>query len=573
MPNVSMPLSDISSTVSRPVITEVVKQLQDIFSIKYPTIIYPGDIGKAMQPGTSIDKKTRNPRLGTVRHTYVEVTEKLVPDGISSHPGKGSEYEPIFFDPNIEYLMRPVYAFTEVEINFKYSTPSRVEALTWYNDCYTKAGELRQAAFIHSFDYHYNIPKIFIELFHEIYKCRERVGGFNETVDQYFKRYAIPRFTYTTDLVGKSRTLSVTERQGRVVGIVDWGGIPEKPTKNNEQAVWECEFTYKFTYEKPVELNVIYPISVHNQLLPNKFIEFTNHEDNEDKIPKRASISHSSLYYFEVQNVADRYVDRYYEARIPFEDDKVLVYRPSYLTPIFTALCIIDENDPKCFLNLKELGEYSIDKLILEFIEDVEYMYINKEFASIFNIVLYRGNNITSSGNIYVDKDLNVRSFKDINIRVQQRIRFSICNDITLLLPDALIRLMEWHSKTGASLIPLLLLYLNEVSKSNPEVRNIFLNNILTEEDLLRIYGNYKKIMEREGVDTSPFEEVGALFNTSTIGDNDNGKVISGKKKSYRVKDILSMFDISHIGKYVQFNTQMNLFIQARNKGELNANS
>lgn len=590
MPNVDLPLRDVASTVSRPVITEVVKQLQEIFSIIDPIIIYPGDIGKAKQPGSSIDdkhKRNRTPRLGTTRHTYIEVTEKLVPEGITSHPGHGDEYEPIFRDPNLEVLMRPMYAFTEVEINFKFSSPSRVEALSWYNDCYSMAGFMRQNAHIHSFDYHYNIPNVFIDLLKEIYRCREETGGFGDTLQQWFKACAVPRFTYTTDLVGKNETLSVVEKQGRVVGVVDWGGIPEKPQKNSDQVTWECEFTYKFTFEKPVGINVVYPISVHNQLLPSKYIDFVMQDPSIQDTRKRASNSIKSLHYFEITEIADRYYDRFYEARIPRIDDKVISYSPRYLKPIFTALCLIDPEDPTLFMNLKELDEYTLDTDLLKFLEDGEYRYLAKDFASVLHVSLYRGDRLCPDTELYVDEHLNVRSTRPINIRVQQRIRLSLATDVSILLPGAIKRLVEYEGKAMSTFM----VYLNDVLSSEPGLRNVFLGTKLSEHDLIKIYyavaqleANKAKVDELNskteqellnefgdmvGVSTSPREETRSLFpsiNKPNLTVSDD-LVISdyvGKKKNVSVADILRKYNILIYGKDRSMKTQMNLIIQSK---------
>lgn len=488
MPNVDLPIPNVEQSCSRPAIMTVIKDLQNILNIKDCIILYPGETKKVQQPTSNIDSDPNNkgdPMLSNTRHCFAEVTERLNKFGLSSMPGRTSEYETIFHDPDLMVLIRPMYAYSDVEITFKYTTDSRVDAFKWINDYYIKVGMLRQNSFLHGFDYHYTIPNIYLELLKEIYRCREEQGGFGDTFEEYFNAHSVPRFTYVTDQVGKNSILSVMDKQVRIQGVVDIEGIPEKPEKNEN--TWEASFMYKFTYVKPVACNFVYPISIHNQLLPEKYIKETNGEPDLDHVKKRFSNSMEALYYFEVPTMMDRYHDRKTEVIIPEIDDMYLGDAANHEV-VFTALCLIDPEDPTLFLNLKELDDCVIDKRILEWLGEGEYEYLNKRRQSIFKITLFRNNKLADDRDIYVDKDLNVRSTIPVNIRLQHRVRLSLCVDIDNIMPQAIERVIN-----NRKILPVLLLYLNEALKKDPNKRIKFLKNRISRKDFFEIYFKYKR--------------------------------------------------------------------------------
>ena len=595
MPNVDIDLMNVQESVSRPVMMTVVKDLQHILGMENTQIIFPGDIGKAKQPNTTISSKpgTRDPKLSNVRHAYIEVVEKLNPEGISSHPGRLDEYSKIFEDPYLMFLMRPIYAFTDVEITFKYVTNSRVDALTWYNNAYTKAGMLRQNAHLHRLSYHYNIPYIAEKLFREIYRCREEQAGYGETLQEYFRKYASPNFTMVTDLVGKKEVLSVAETQSRVVGVLDVSGIPEKPTKNGDNVTWEAEINYKFTYEKPVSLNIVYPISVHNQLLPALYIQDTNQvgEGKDlDSVNMRFSDSHRALAHFEVPFLQDRYYDRYREVCIPSIDDAIMGYMPSRLSTVFTALCIIDPEQPDLYLNLRELDEYVLDDAILKFMEETEYPYLCKMFDSLLNISLYEGTNFKGSNSLYVDKDLNVRSKVPINIRNQCRIRLSMANDITIINPQAIVRIVRDPDALAA-----FVLYLQELYANRPTCVSPLVDKRISLEVFCRIYERYmrtnayKEWLERNK-DVGLYEKYRDGYNPTDYHPGSNDKeflsygtiksktntsgIVSSSTKDYfskkyiTVKEMLRKFLLEYSAESNIMKTRMDMYIQAKHKGD-----
>lgn len=446
MPNVSMPISNLNQSVERLVQVEAVKQLQKILEINNTKIIFPGDIKKMQQSNSSIDSpgENRDITLTSNRLTYIEVTEEYDPESVAMMTVHRTNYPPFFKDPYLGVVIRPIYANSVVTITIRYVTNSRVEMTRWYSEMVARAGRLRQNVFLHSFSYHYLIPDVYLDILKEIHYRREAVCGFNESIKDYFNRYGTNRLTYVTTENGDYQSMSVAETQSRVVGLLEIEPLPDKPEKDNDTVTWEASFTYKFTYEKPISVNMVYPVIVHGQLLPNEYIEFNNTEDNLDNMNKEyRSVRMDALGFFETTALQDRYYNRYKHVTIPYFDDRILETRHVYAEPLFTVLCTLDEDNPNFLFNLGDIDGYHVDSIILDWLRKGEYKYITKSFFSIFHISLFRGVSEAGDEMLRIDKDLNVYLNKPVNLRQELRVRFYLYTDIDILVPQAIYRLFQ----------------------------------------------------------------------------------------------------------------------------------
>ena len=96
------------------------------------------------------------------------------------------------------------------------------------------------------------------------------------------------------------------------------------------------------------------------------------------------------------------------------------------------------ENDKRWIASLDELN---IDTQILEFISKYETSFITKPYKSIFHVSAFRWNRLIDYRDITVGKDLKIRTFKDMDLRDNHRVMFSLVHDIQSLDNAALQRL------------------------------------------------------------------------------------------------------------------------------------
>lgn len=484
MPNVSVTLPETQQSVSRPIIYSIISDLEDITKIsKDVRIIYPGDSGRIAQPSSTIDDTNdRSALLGSHRYVFIEVDEDYDKDIVGATAVAQLEYIPVFIDDALGVFIAPIYASSNVTINFKYRTNSKTEAERWRDDMRIKISQLRDIN-IHSVVYHYLVPKPFIELLETIYEYRERIAGYGNTIAEYIVEKSTDRLTLVGSVDGNHRELAISETQTRIIGRFDWDTLPDKPEKDTENGAWTIGFSYKFSYDKPVACNMRYPIIVHNRLLPAQYTVIDHQENNSDYNNMAYSVSLSALSYFEQQRQVSQYLNTDSLIKLPAHDDYIAKHRPPGTGDVFYALCEVDEVDRIALMNLNELGGLVINRDILDFIIQSEYPYLTKLYNSIIYVSLYRGEYPASDGTISCSNTLDISATNPLNLRLQHRVRFSLVTDLTKLTIDAINRLLK-YPKAFVAIINAI----NEILRDNPGVASLGDKRYITQSDFSDIY-------------------------------------------------------------------------------------
>lgn len=446
MPNISLPLDDLHDSVERPVIFSVVRELLDITEISDQTnISFYDDEGKAAQVGSLINadpnKRNKWPFDERVR---IEVDEDFDPNSFYSIHTKQPEQIPIFKDEEIGALIRPIYSPTKVSITFTYRARDKNQAMRWRNNIRAKTAMYADIN-LHEISYHTHLQEEFIVIIKELHRLRENIAGYGETFDTYFAQHLSDKASIKTNLGGKAVLWGVEERQIRVQGLFDFEGAPEKGEKDGTNDAWSISFTYKFEYQKPILMNMVYPIVVHNQVLSSKY---------------RPT---EKVYRLEDQNRSFSMSNRAYNA---FESDtRVLTFKgndgisipafdefaPKSILPttinVMTCLVVVDTSpggDPRKLMNLSELGETNLNPTILKFMREVEYPFLGKDFHSIFSLSLYRHGTLLESGGLSVDQNLDIYSNFDLDLRKTYRIRLGLVTNFSYLRKEALDRIQAF---------------------------------------------------------------------------------------------------------------------------------
>jgi hypothetical protein len=438
---ISLTLPEISQSVTRPVIFDIISQVQNNTKISPDTIIkYPGDIDRMQTPGSDIGSQDPTARFNAQRYTFIEVEEDYDHDTLGSTAVAYNEHIPVWLDRALGVEVKPVYATSAVTISFKYRCPSKTEALRWRDDIRIRISQMQDLN-LHHITYHYQLPVSVYEVLVAVYQNREAYLGYGETIDQYIWSNASTRMTLVSDRVDQSARLAISETQSRIVGLYGFDGIPDRAERDDTAGAWQISFQYRFSYEKPIACHMRYPIMVHNALLPARYIAFTNSEPRPDRIPSSFSRSIGALHRFEMPTQSSRTRDWDYLIRLPAFDDYIPTQIPPGTGSLILALAEVDETDDRTLFNLSDLGEYVLDADIMEFITESEYPYICDLYKSIISVTLYRNAYLTSFDTIRCASDLTLRATRDLNLRNQHRVRIALVTDLTLLDPAALDRL------------------------------------------------------------------------------------------------------------------------------------
>ena len=443
MPNISLPIEDLHDSVERPVVFSVVREILEITELSDKTpISFYDDEGKAAQAGSLITNDATKPNKWPFdERIRIEVDEDFDPNSIYTIHTKQPENIPVFKDDAIGAVIRPIYSPTKVVINFNYRARDKNQAMKWRNNIRAKVAMFRDIN-LHELSYHTHLQEEFIIIIKEIHRLRENVAPYGEEFDVYFAKHLSDKASIKTNLGGKSVLWGVEERQIRVQGIFDFEGAPEKGEKSDDSGdAWSINFSYKFEYQKPIMLNMTYPIVIHNQVLSKKFRPSETVYRLEDQ--KRSfSMSGRAYNNFESDTKVLTYKGNDGISIPEFDEFSPKMILPSTVN-VMTCLVVVETNgtNPRKLLNLTQLGEVGLNPIVLDFIKQIEYPFMGKDFYSIFSLSLYRHSGLVESGSLTVDENLDVYSTFDLDLRKTYRVRLGLVTNFTYLRTQALDRI------------------------------------------------------------------------------------------------------------------------------------
>ena len=452
MPIMMLPNAGIEAAVSRPVTLDIADQVMEILQIpKNTRIVFKGSSDSVYQSG-SLVSDAANPvsTAGNVEHVQmagnsqltIEVTERFVEESLGTIAVNQPEHTPFFHDDKLGITAKIVYIPTEVSINFKYKSRSKSLAEKIRHDTWARVSNMRDVN-LHTVTYTVPVTDPFISVIRYLHALRESVSGYGEQFEEYFLSYASPALTQISRMNGRSPAYTLQETATRILGMFDFTGTMERSEKDSEGSTFSIEFAYKFTYEKPANQVLKFPVAIHNQLVDRRLVE----HDTVDLSKKKKTFYSSSIKHmreWEVDNILDQLVlhDKY--VRVPSYDDIIYDNCVSGTRTLFSAICSIDDDDPKHLLNLNDLGNYLFNEEILQFIKDEEWQYIYKPYQSFLHISHYRNSFLSHHESATVDKDLNFNTVTDLNKRVINRVRLSIAKNILDVDHRAIQRMLKY---------------------------------------------------------------------------------------------------------------------------------
>lgn len=439
MPSQSVTLPDIEQSVARPAIFEILNQIFTITNLSKDTkIIYRGHATAIQTPGTSIDDNSRDAKFAADRYTFVEVVEQYQPGALQETHVHSNEHAAVFLDKDLGLVLRPVYTTSDVTIQIRYRAPSEAEVKRWMAEMLMKTARGRDID-LHTVSYTYPLPYPLIELIEDVWTLREAVAGYGESFMDYITTHSSNRLTLLANRAGEMRHLAIKERQTRIEGLFDISGLPDAPTKDNASGAWEIAFGYKFSYQRPDGLFIKYPIAVHQQFLPTKYLDFLGTEEDPATRNHYYSQSYDALSAFEGDRGGRLGILSNPYIRIPNFDDHDLSNVPPGTATVLTAMCFV-EPDGKTLLDLKDLGDYAIDSDVIAFMKS-ESVHLPHLYHSLIHVSVYADESQLLNDRFIVTPELVIMSVEPLDLRKTYRVRLSMVTNIHNAVRAAIDRL------------------------------------------------------------------------------------------------------------------------------------
>jgi hypothetical protein len=479
--------------VTRPVAQSVINYLIQILGMDPKIQVNYADLAEEVaQPGSTITPVAQgNPAnfFTGDQKIFIEVSEAADETRAMSTKVLGKEAPPVFNDNRIKVSVWPIYTHTEMVISFKYRAVSRTQANQWRDDIRLRYNQGRVEN-IHTIDYHYGIPYQFLEILSAINVMKEAVAGYGESFGQWIMNHGTPRLTSASTLAGTQPQMVVSETQEAAIGWFDFEMEPQPLSKEDDTGPCVVSFEYHLAYDKPVQCGMEYPVMIHNQIIDVKYRDGYN---------KPATLGQRGRYTSFSRSRMDRFTRGMYQGlyssmpwlRVPSFDDWVPLYTSDVTANVMTFLLQVDPQDPYYLLHLQDLGGYTIDPDVLNFMIG-EGPFINSYRQSVFYMALYDDLGPAMENAISYKPDLQLRSEKALDMRTTYHLRWAAMTDLTMLSKPAQQRLCQ----NGPAALKIL------ASLAGDEMARIPLpkltNNALSREQLLE-YGNLLNTRRRAG--------------------------------------------------------------------------
>lgn len=454
MPKVLTTNDNVAGTVTRPIVFDVVRQIQAWTGIAPTKILFPGDAEVAFQPGSTIDEEIAFNRTSAQPLWKVSVREEHIADALLSTAVFQAEHDCYFEDAALGLRLRPMYSPVQLVIDFEFRSTDVTEAKRWRDEVRAHISNNRNVR-SHIVNYHYFVPKEFLPLLEHMHTLRETQGGYGDTFDTYLRNHFAGSVTQISTLVGTEQRWAVAEQQGRVTGLFEFQELPDDPKKQGDNSAYQQTFSYRIYFDSPIATAGDYPVLVHNQLIDQKYL-LLQPKDDQETFASRSPRSVTALGVFEMDVMAKQTVKS--GLRLPAFHEFFPQSAPRYTLQVLAALVGVEENNRR-IMSFNEIDENWAFRV--EFIDHLKYdhAYLNRYGESLVNVTVYDEDMPLHHSLFSVDADLNVNLHFDPDIRRTYYVRLSLLTSMATLSNAAKDRARENAEGLiliGAALVPTL---------------------------------------------------------------------------------------------------------------------
>jgi hypothetical protein len=441
MPQFSYPIPDIYQMITRPVIVAIVKQIMDGTGIPASAFIeYKGEHGQTPTWRSFIDKSNPNTEDGFgkmpfIEKVQVEVDENPLEDFLLSTPYHYPDNKRVWHDPNLNITLSPFYERAEYSINFTYRTPDKGTATQWRSNMMrrikVKFTDMSMIA-----RYQIIIPHLILNFLKQFWTMREAIAGYDDTWSEYFLNHRLQKLVKLVDQAGNNPEIALDETQLDILGSFQFTDVP-KEERQDDGSCYNISFSYKFRFDHPAGFVLKYPLTIHNQLVPQAFRPDKPHRYDPHAILGNSSQS-MSRYDEIIQQVGGKKNTIVGGHLVPWFDDWSPDKGYHNTSPLLQLLCRIDADDPTNLMDLRQLEQAGLkmSDTTRQYMID-NYRDLNKHAACGVYFAVYVNDDVLDQREYYVTKDLVVRLRNTPDMRNFYHLVIFVINDLLALTPAA----------------------------------------------------------------------------------------------------------------------------------------
>lgn len=519
----TIPISSVQETVTRPIALSVVRDVLRMLNIGTLNgkpdgqFIFNLNGSQTPLPQSTLYHNEASLRLpGDIK---IELSLQEVPTEhaalVMTH---AAETRYVFADIANRVYVKPIYVPLEATLNIAISGQSRSQVMDIHRMLMVTVQQ--QGRFLrHEVAYNYIVPRYVMYTLIDIHRCREANGGYGVNTGTYLKQHFTESMRPISDSNGGQKNFTIAETGILINGNFTYQETPV-PEKGDSIGEWMISFEYRYHYERPDFLHVGHPITIHNQLLDQRFLEL-----NTLISPELYRAQYGQLQgYFGSTRCPPHPEDFYY--RQPYFDDWQYHYKPRYMDVMITYLAGVSEDRPQLLLNLLDVEHFTIKKPMLDFMKDVGDLMLGND-ETILRVTVHEWDELLGIDQCQLDEHLTLSIDGTVDVRMQYHAMLGSMKRFSDLNPAN----DHYLIKHGEFFRDYLNAYYPQYVSYSPE-------------EALRKLRLFPQIYltDSGSVDERSFYEV-----TQDIRGRENGAGSSGKQQAYR---FVNRLDI--IGQFIE---------------------
>ena len=433
MPKLIVDIEDIYKTVNRPVIMQVTKDVIGLSDFPSDCDIYCKGFSKQTVNKESVMADIDKAPI-TFSHSnrvIVSAEKKYFEPTVYAGQPFFKSFRPIFYNKEYHISLCPIHHMIEVNLTLNFLSKSRQIIEMWRSDIRRKIGTSIKG-YPHGITYTYPINDRFTNLLHHLFEKKNIYAFENDSFATWVENHSYEKMTILTNQIGGCPTLSVEQHQLGAYGVWDFTEVPEIE-KLDTGDVYQATINYILRYSQPTSISIEYPVIIANSIIDSDYRPPCDF--NEPLV-----LGDPEKLVWGLDATRKPYHEFYpcEPLRLPCFDEWVTDCIPKGVGQLYSALIVVDENDPTFVMNLIDLGEhYAIaDWLIDGMRRYKEDMLVIGKCPIL--ILMYRNDSFFEADLLTIDENLNVYIKQPMTFTNQYHVTLNIFTDLSLLSEKAI---------------------------------------------------------------------------------------------------------------------------------------
>ena len=511
-----MPKSIIDSidkyqTIIRPSIIQVCNDIKIKSSIPEDTkLFYLGYAEQRTNTDTTMGGESHR-EIDFAHKNHLIVESNITYQDISYFSGQPylSKYSPIFHDSIHKIRLSPIYNIMNVELSIRYIAEDRPTAYSWETEMRRRIGQSMMGN-LHRLEYTFPVPQTHIDTLSYLHSLirptKEPKMAFTEWLDDIARE----RITVVVNQSGCNPMYAVNQVQ---LGVMGTWNIDATPNINKMDSgdLYAVQFGYSFHFDVMGTTILEYPLMIDNSVVDEEYRRSCDFYDP-------MVMGNPGLFIGATDKLRPLTNPKYPNemALIPCFDEWRVKRAPARTSTLFTAMIIVDEDNPAYVMNLNNLGdEYILADWVVNLLE-IFHDKLNYPGHAPLLAQIYRNDHWLMESLYEVDCDLNITTNSPMTIANCYHVRLAVYTDLTLLSEHAIAKLLE-NGKLTLEL-------LNFLSNEDPELPELSPDGTLSRLEFFNFITTLKEThpMYKNGIDVKWLRVNTCVIATEKVEENAN---------------------------------------------------